>query len=135
MGKFCELLEENDIVQKIIPCLGNLAKDNTQHVRAALAETILTLCPLIGKKATNDHILQIFLLLLRDENSDVRVNLFKHLDDITKVIDLESLSQSLFPALNELAIDKNWRTRASCMEFLPFFAKKMVILETFELKF
>lgn len=126
MGKFCELLDDSDIIQKIVPCLGNLAKDNTTPVRAALAESILQLCPLIGKKATNDHILQMFLLLLRDESSDVRVNLFKHLDDITKVIDLESLSQSLFPALNDLAIDKNWRTRASCMEFLPFFAKKMV---------
>jgi len=47
------------------------------------------------------------------------------LDDLTKVIDLESLSSSLLPALNELAVDKNWRTRAAIVEFLPFFAQKM----------
>jgi serine/threonine-protein phosphatase 2A regulatory subunit A len=108
--------------------LGAIAKDPIQHVRAALAESILSICPLIGKKATNDNILQIFLLLLRDEYSEVRVCLFKHLDDITKVIDLESLSQSLFPALNDLAVDKNWRTRSSAIEFLSFFAKKMVAI-------
>jgi HEAT repeat. len=126
MAKFCELLEDSEINSKIVPCLGSLSKDTAQHVRAALAESLLSLCPLVGKKATNDNILQIFLLLLRDEYSEVRVNLFKHLDDITKVIDLESLSQSLLPALNELAVDKNWRVRSSAIEFLSFFAKKMV---------
>ena len=66
-------------------------------------------------------------MLLRDDSSEVRVNLFKNLDDLTKVIDIESLSQSLLPALNELATDKKWRTRSSAIEFLPFFAKKIVI--------
>lgn len=95
-------------------------------MRAALAESILSLCPIVGKKGTNDYVLQIFLVLLRDEFSEVRVNLFKHLDDLTKVIDIDSLSQSVLPALNDLAEDKNWRTRAAAVEFLPFFAKKMV---------
>jgi len=65
------------------------------------------------------------LILLKDEFSEVRVNLFKHLEDLTQVIDFDSLSQSLLPALNELAVDKNWRTRAAVVEFLPFFAQKM----------
>ena len=98
-----------------------------QHVRAAVAESLPSLCPLVGKKATNDHILPLFLALLKDEHSEVRVNLFKHLDDLTKVVDLDSLSQSLLPALNELATDKNWRTKAAAIEFLPFFAQKMVV--------
>ena len=126
MAKFAEQTDDSDIIQKIIPHLNSLAKDTNQHVRAALAESICQLSPLIGKKPTNDHVLQIFLLLLRDESSDVRVNLFKYLDAITKVIDLDSLSQSLLPALNDLAVDKNWRTRTSAVEFLGFFAKKMV---------
>ena len=96
-----------------------------QHVRAALAESLPSLCPIIGKKSTTDYILPIFLTLLKDEFSEVRVNLFKHLEDLTKVIDLDSLSSSLLPALNELAVDKNWRTRAAVVEFLPFFAQKM----------
>mmetsp|Transcript_58471 Transcript_58471/g.81103 ORF Transcript_58471/g.81103 Transcript_58471/m.81103 type:complete len:197 (+) Transcript_58471:618-1208(+) len=125
MAKFCEQIDDNDIIQKIIPHLNSIGKDTIQHVRAALAESICQLAPLVGKRATNDSILQIFLLLLRDESSDVRVNLFKHLDAITKVIDLDSLSQSLLPALNDLAVDKNWRTRTSAVEFLGFFAKKM----------
>ena len=66
------------------------------------------------------------MLLLRDEFSDVRLALFKNLDEITKVIDIDSLSKSLLPALTELAVDKNWRVRAASIEFLSFFARKMV---------
>lgn len=70
----------------------------------------------------------MFLLLLRDDFADVRLALFKNLDEITKVIDIDSLSQSLLPALTDLAVDKNWRTRAASIEFLSFFARKMVII-------
>jgi len=127
LGKFVEYIDEIDAIQKIVPCLNALAKDPLSHVRTSLAESLLSICPIIGKKGTNDHILQLFLMLLRDEVPEVRVNLFKHLDDLTRVIDIDSLSQSLLPALNELSNDKNWRTRISAVEFLPFFAKKMVL--------
>jgi serine/threonine-protein phosphatase 2A regulatory subunit A len=99
-----------------------------QHVRVALAESLPSLAPIVGKRSTSDHILPIFLTLLKDEASEVRVSLFKHLDDLTKVVDIDSLSQSLLPALNELAVDKNWRTRAAVIEFLPSFAQKMVVI-------
>jgi serine/threonine-protein phosphatase 2A regulatory subunit A len=128
MAKFCELLEDSDINQKIITQLSTLSKDTAQHVRVALAESLLSLAPLVGKKVTNDTILTIYLSLLKDEHSEVRVSLFKHLEDLTRVIDLESLTPSLLPALNELAVDKNWRIRAAAIEFLAFFAKKMVNL-------
>jgi len=125
LADYAILLDVDDIVTKVIPTIKPLAGDQIQHVRAALASSILQLCPLIGKKYTNEHILSIFLLLLRDEFSDVRLALFKNLDEITKVIDIDSLSQSLFPALTDLAVDKNWRTRSASIEFLSFFARKM----------
>ena len=99
MASYAEYLDIDDIVTKIIPNIKPISNDNIQHTRckiiidflsnlpiAALAGSLLQLCPLIGKKHTNDHILSIFLLLLRDEYSEVRVNLFKNLDDITKVM-------------------------------------------------
>lgn len=55
---------------------------------AALASSLLQLCPLVGKKYTNDQLLSIFLLLLRDEYPEARVNLMKHLDEMTKVMEL-----------------------------------------------
>jgi serine/threonine-protein phosphatase 2A regulatory subunit A len=72
-------------------------------VRASLAENLLSICPIIDKPPTNEHILPLFLALLRDESSDVRLNLFKRLEDLNKVIGIENLSQSIIPALTELS--------------------------------
>jgi len=69
------------------------------------------LAPLIDKQATNEHIIPVFLALLRDESSDVRLNLFKKLEDLNKVIGIDTLSQSIIPALTELSQDKNWRIK------------------------
>lgn len=80
-------------------------------MRAALAENILSLCPLIGKASTTQLILPVFLLLLRDENSEVRLNLLKKLDDLNSVIGIEDLATSLVPSLEELAREKNWRIK------------------------
>ena len=85
-------------------------------MRAALAENLLPLCPIIEKQATNEHILPIFLALLRDESSDVRLNLFKKLEDLNSVLGIENLSQSIIPALTELSQDKNWRIKLSVVE-------------------
>jgi serine/threonine-protein phosphatase 2A regulatory subunit A len=71
---------------------------------------LLAICPIVDKAATNEHILPIFLALLRDESSDVR------LEDMNSVIGIENLSQSIIPALTELSQDKNWRIKLSVVE-------------------
>ena len=82
LSDFCKILDARTIIEKIVPCLKKLQADTFQYVRSALAENILALCPLIDKAATNEHILPLFLALLRDESSDVRLNLFKRLEDL-----------------------------------------------------
>ncbi len=44
-----------------------LVVDANQHVRAALASVIMGLSDILGKTATIDHLLPLFLELLRDE--------------------------------------------------------------------
>ncbi len=92
LSDFCKILDARTIIEKIVPCLKKLQADTFQYVRSALAENILALCPLIDKAATNEHILPLFLALLRDESSDVRLNLFKRLEDLNQVIGIENLS-------------------------------------------
>ena len=52
---------------------------------------MLSISPIVEKGPTNELILPIFLALLRDESSDVRLNLFKRLEELNKVIGLENL--------------------------------------------
>jgi serine/threonine-protein phosphatase 2A regulatory subunit A len=51
----------------------------------ALASSLLVLAPIVGKKGTSENILPIFLALLKDPDSDVRITLFKKLSLLTKV--------------------------------------------------
>ena len=46
----------------------------------------------IGKKNTQDLVFPIFLVLLKDSDSEVRITLFKKLSYITKVLGIETLS-------------------------------------------
>ena len=85
-------------------------------MRSALAENLLSICPIIEKGPTNEHILPDFLTMLRDENSEVRLNLFKRLEDLNKVIGLEDLQQSIIPSLTELSKDKNWRIKLNVVQ-------------------
>ena len=92
---------------------------------AALASSLLTVAPMIGKQKTGELILPVFSNLLKDQDSEVRINLLKKLGDLNKVIGVESLLNSIIPALQELNNDKNWRIRKATIEHLAFFAKQI----------
>lgn len=94
-------------------------------MRCALAENILSLCPALQKANTNQFILPIFLLLLRDESSEVRLNLFKHLEDLNQVIGIAELQQSIVPSLEELAKEKSWRMKTSVIQQFPMLARQL----------
>lgn len=82
LSDFCKILDAQSIIVKLIPSLKELESDSFTYVRSALAENILSICPIIERGPTNDHVLPIFLNLLRDDNSEVRLNLFKRLEDL-----------------------------------------------------
>ena len=94
-------------------------------MRAALAENILSICPIIERGPTNDQILPIFLNLLRDDNSEVRLNLFKRLEDLNQVLGIENLQESIIPSLTDLSQDKNWRIKLSVVQQFPILARQL----------
>lgn len=67
----------------------------------------------------------MFLQCLKDEFPDVRLNIISKLENVNNVIGVELLSQSLLPAIVELAEDKNWRVRLAIIEFMPLLAKQL----------
>lgn len=91
LSDFGLILDSKVLINSIIPSLNKLKTDQFTYVRQALAENLLSICKIIEKGPTNEHILPIFLTLLRDETSDVRLNLFKRLEELNSVIGLENL--------------------------------------------
>ena len=67
------------------PCVKELANDSSQFVRAALAGVVMELAPQLGKQPTIDHLLPVFLALLRDPFPDVRLNVISKLDQARPV--------------------------------------------------
>jgi serine/threonine-protein phosphatase 2A regulatory subunit A len=81
---FAELIDRDVILARIIPCVQNLSTDQSQHVRAALSKQVSGLAPLLGKAATEEYLLPIFLRLLKDEFSEVRLHLISELEVVNK---------------------------------------------------
>lgn len=102
-----------------------LEGDSFTYVRSALAENLLSVCPIIERGPTNEHVLPIFLNLLRDDNSEVRLNLFKRLEDLNQVIGIENLQESIIPSLTDLSQDKNWRIKLSVVQQFPVLARQL----------
>ncbi|KAL2650455.1 hypothetical protein R1flu_018583 [Riccia fluitans] len=73
-------------IQHIFPCVKDLSTDSSQGVRAALASVIMGMAPLLGRENTMEHLLPVFLTLLKDESKDVHLNIIGGLDQAEEVI-------------------------------------------------
>jgi serine/threonine-protein phosphatase 2A regulatory subunit A len=119
-----------------------MAQDTSQHVRAALANQISGLAPLLGRESTIEHLLPLFLQLLKDDFPEVRLNIISKLETVNTgalrhqyyhksiltqsiVIGIELLQENLLPAIVELAEDKSWRVRQAIIEYIPLLAKQL----------
>lgn len=79
---FSKLLDKEVILARIVPCVRDLSQDSSQHVRAALANQISGLAPLLGKDPTIEHLLPLFLHLLKDDFPEVRLNIISKLETV-----------------------------------------------------
>lgn len=79
---FAKLVDREVILARFLPCITDLSTDSSQHVRAALATQISGLAPLLGTDATVQHLLPMFLALLKDDFSEVRLNLISKLEQV-----------------------------------------------------
>ncbi|XP_010573539.1 PREDICTED: serine/threonine-protein phosphatase 2A 65 kDa regulatory subunit A alpha isoform-like, partial [Haliaeetus leucocephalus] len=106
-------------------CPQELVSDANQHVKSALASVIMGLSPILGKDNTVEHLLPLFLAQLKDECPEVRLNIISNLDCVNEVIGIRQLSQSLLPAIVELAEDAKWRVRLAIIEYMPLLAGQL----------
>ncbi|MBE7181495.1 MAG: HEAT repeat domain-containing protein [Terriglobus roseus] len=63
--------------------------------------------------------------MLKDEFPDVRLGIISKLESVNAVIGIELLSQSLLPAIVQLAEDKNWRVRLAIIQYVPLLASQL----------
>ena len=102
-------LSRTSVSKRLVKKVGILTEDESEHVRAALGMVATELAPYLGKDATISDLVPQVLLLLRDTTSEVRLNVISSLGALNEVIGVDLLSQSLFPAIIDLAEDGKWR--------------------------
>ena len=56
----------------------------------------------------------------------MRLNIISTLDVVNKVIGISQLTETLLPAILELAEDKKWRVRLAIIEYMPLLAEQLV---------
>lgn len=149
LALICSFLRKGTIVSRVIPAVQRLVTDSSEHVRASLASVVNGLATSLGKEDTVERLLPILLLLLRDEVSEVRshpnkysssfyrlicstsispqvrLNIISNLDAMNSVVSVDLLSQSLLPAIVDLAEDGKWRVRLAIIELIPILAKHL----------
>ena len=103
----------------------SLVEDDSENVRAALAEVATGLAPALGRDGTVAHLLPPLLLLLRDGRGEVRLNVISSLSKLGDVVGPELLAQSLLPAVLDLAEDGRWRIRLAVIGRMPLLAKEL----------
>jgi len=124
------------ILGEILGPIKELVSDLNPQVRAAFGENLSGLAPILGKEATIEHLLPMFLQMLKDDDSKVRLNIISRLElvnagtvplisNLMIVIGIDLLSQALLPAIVELAEDKNWRVRLAIITQIPLLAKQL----------
>lgn len=95
--EFCANLDKTNQVQiimtSILPYVKELVSDPNQHVKSALASVIMGLSPILGVYNTVEHLLPLFLIQLKDECPEVRLNIISNLDCVNDVIGIQQLSQ------------------------------------------
>ena len=91
-----------------------------------VARNSMGLCTYIGKENSLNHLLGMLTKLLKDENAEVRLNSLSNLDTLNRVIGMELLTQSLLPALVELAEDTQWRIRIAIINYIPVLVGQLV---------
>ena len=120
-----ENTRENLISTHLLEPIQSLAHDQSQHVRTALAGIVMGIAPLIGTQGTNENLLPLYLHLLKDDCSDVRLNIIKNIHQLQTVMSIDQLMNSILPAVVELAQDGKWRVRLAIIEHMPLLAEQL----------
>merc|ERR1711920_683626 len=114
-----------EFLETLVPQIEKLTnpRQHSEHVRASLAASVLGLTPIFGVKLTVDYLINIFLRLIGDESPEVRLKVIGTLGELSSVVGIDPLSQSLLPSIKELGKDRQWRVRLAVIECMPSLAQ------------
>ena len=85
-------LSNNKIIDLLFPTLQNATPDGTAQFRAGAATALCDMAISCGQDFTIQKILPILINLIKDENSEVKLNVVEGLNKIADVVGFEALN-------------------------------------------
>lgn len=79
-------VQKTTILNRFLPTAQRLVADNSEFVRAVISGELSQLSPLLGKEDTIKILLPMLLSLLRDDASEVRLNVISRLNGINSTV-------------------------------------------------
>ncbi|XP_070024758.1 serine/threonine-protein phosphatase 2A 65 kDa regulatory subunit A beta isoform-like isoform X2 [Nicotiana sylvestris] len=135
--ELCETVGPDATRTEMVPAYVRLLRDNETDVRRAAAGKVTKFFQILSpelpvqhilpcvKDQTVEQLLPIFLTLLKDESTQIRVNIISKIDQVNQVIGIDLLSQSLLSVIDELSEAKHWRVRVALINFIPLLASQL----------
>lgn len=74
--------------------------------------------PIVGKDYSITRVMPILIELLKDENSEVRLNVVQNLIKLADVVGLDLLSPSFLSIMSNMTKDAQWRVRMGVFELI-----------------
>jgi serine/threonine-protein phosphatase 2A regulatory subunit A len=78
---------------------------------------------IIGKDYTSSKIIPILMDLLKDENSEVKMNVCNGLQKVAQVVGPEILSANFLTTITTMTKETQWRVRQSVFELVAELSK------------
>mmetsp|Transcript_30581 Transcript_30581/g.97616 ORF Transcript_30581/g.97616 Transcript_30581/m.97616 type:complete len:615 (-) Transcript_30581:576-2420(-) len=125
LTKKCAAWSKDQLMEYIVPACRKLVSDEIDYVRRCAALHVTGLAPALGHSASLGHILPLTLALLRDTDPEVRLHVVSNLRPLYDTLGLESIKQTLLPAIKNLAEAPQWRTRIEIVKLGPTLAEQI----------
>jgi len=126
---FCDELPDEGrqrcIVFDILPVAKDLTHDSNQHVRCALAQEVMGIAHFLENGSVGEHILPIFLILLRDISSEVRLNIISSSKKANCMFGQSEVQKAIVNEIVNLARDGKWRVRLGIIGHVPTLADQL----------
>jgi serine/threonine-protein phosphatase 2A regulatory subunit A len=113
------------VTDRVMEHCTSLAEDDNEHVRAALAGSVLGLVGVLPEARAEHELIPVVLKLLEDKASQVRLSVIERLEEVNEVVESAMLSKTLLPAIVDLSEDGQWRVRHALLGFMPLLARQL----------
>eukprot|EP00923_Selenidium_pygospionis_P025871 GHVN01045789.1.p1 GENE.GHVN01045789.1~~GHVN01045789.1.p1 ORF type:complete len:604 (+),score=61.95 GHVN01045789.1:3599-5410(+) len=111
-----EFFDKETVLANIVPVIRALSLDGVDLVRSEIALSIGRLSAFLGKEHAFTALGPVFIQLLGDDSSNVRINAMRGLKELNGSFELEEIEENFFLTLERLSHDPQWRVRKMVVE-------------------